>query len=163
MDKILFGINVFMGVLSLIALVWIKTLEHKLGKVHRVIKVKKKLNDKIIYIMGYYLILSKVYKIIAGLVKSNLDMYLIIECLSTILVAIMLIYITDVKIKISDKGMSCKLQVLKKEDLVDVKSIENTIEVTYKMNTSFNTIKMIPEKENSEEIVTYLKEHFNIK
>lgn len=163
MDKILFGINVFMGVLSLITLVWIKTLEHKLGKVHRVIKVKKKLDDKVIYIMGYYLILSKAYKIITGLVKSNLDMYLIIECLSTILVAIMIIYIADVKIKIGDNGMSCKLQVLKKEDLVDVKSIENTIEVTYRMNTSFNTIKMIPEREISEDIALYLKEYFNIK
>lgn len=163
MDKILFGINVFMGVLSLIALVWIKTLEHKLGRVHRVIKVKKRLDDKIIYLIGYYLILSKAYKIVSGLLRNNLGVNLTIECLSTILVAMMIIYIADVKIKISDKGMSCKLQVLKKEDLVDVKSIENTIEITYRMNTSFNTIKMIPEKENSEEIVTYLKDHFNIK
>lgn len=162
MDKVRFVLDIVMGLSAFLSLIWLKATERKLGKKDKVIATKKSLGDRILYIMGIYLILSKTIDFITSLFKNNLDIYFSVRCLSGILVAIMVMQLSNAKIKIMDNGIIYKFYIINKENLLVVNLLEEGIEVKYKAADSYEALNLITEKENDKEIVPYLKSHFNI-
>lgn len=163
MDKVSFGIDIFMGVTAFVALIYIKAMEFKLGEKVNIIRSKKNLGSKFIYVIGIYLIVSKTGNLIGYIYENNFNIFLIIKCLSGIFVAAILVYLFSGKLRIMEDGMIYKDKILKNKEVIDIKNLsEGLIEITYTQDSSVKAWQITPQKQNCEEVIRILKTHLNI-